>query len=91
MAAVRAALSAGATALREQRAAAVTGESEPVHRFRVAARRMRAAIELFAAVIHGGRLKFYRRELAWLMQAASGSRECDVTDQLLHVRAAKLE
>ncbi|MGH8011874.1 MAG: CHAD domain-containing protein [Candidatus Binataceae bacterium] len=77
--------------LRDCKVTAALGETEAIHHFRVALRRLRAALELMSGVIHGARLKLYRRELSWLMRAAAESRECDVTQQVLHARAPKLE
>ncbi|MGH7985163.1 MAG: CHAD domain-containing protein [Candidatus Binataceae bacterium] len=91
VAAMRTTLTHGVATLRERKLAAAAGEIEAIHQFRVALRRLRAAVELMSGVIHGARLKLYRRELSWLMRAAAESRECDVTGQVLHARAPKLE
>jgi triphosphatase len=91
VAAMRTALTYGVESLRQQRSAVIAGEPEAIHQFRVTLRRLRAAAELMRGVIHGARLKLYRRELSWVMAAAAQARECDVTQQVLRARASKLE
>lgn len=71
--------------------AAESGDEEPLHQLRVAARRLRASIELFASVIYAAQLKLYRRDLPWVGAQAGAVRECDVTAALIGVRAAKID
>jgi CHAD domain-containing protein len=89
--AARNALKTGLEALRFHQPAAAAGEVEAIHQFRVANRRLRAAVELFAAVLHGSRVSVFRRELPWLGATAGATRECDVTEQLIRDRAARLD
>jgi inorganic triphosphatase YgiF len=64
-AAARAAIVQGVEALTQMRAGAIAGEVESLHQLRVATRRLRAAIELFAGVLHGSRVRVYKRDLPW--------------------------
>lgn len=89
--AAAAALKTGLEALRFYEPAAAAGEVEAIHQFRVANRRLRAAVELFAAVLHGSRVNLFRRELPWLGATAGATRECDVTEQLIRDRAARID
>ena len=90
-AAARAAIVQGVEALTQMRAGAIAGEVESLHQLRVATRRLRAAIELFAGVLHGSRVRVYKRDLPWLGQAAGMVRECDVAGDLILARSAKLD
>lgn len=69
---------------------ATTGEVEAVHQMRVATRRLRAALRLFAAVLRPGPLEVAQRELAWLAQAIGALRDLDVLGELVAERARKL-
>lgn len=89
--AARTALASGIDALRFYEAAAIAGEIEPLHQMRVTTRRLRAAVELFAGVLHGSQLRIFRRDLPWLGRTAAVVRECDVTEELIRDRAAKLD
>ena len=90
-AAARAAITQGVEALRQMQPGAIAGDVESLHQLRVAARRLRAAIELFAGVLHGSRVRVYKRDLPWLGQAAGMVRECDVAGDLIRARSAKLD
>lgn len=90
-AAATTALAFGADSLERGRAAAVAGESEPIHQLRVASRRLRAAIEMFSGVVHAGQAALLRRDLPWLAQSAGKVRECDVIGDTIRARAPKLE
>ena len=79
----RLALAIGVAAMKHYEAAAIAGEIEPLHQMRVAARRLRATVQLFAGVIHGSRVRIYKRDLPWLGQAAGAVRECDVIEALI--------
>jgi len=67
------------------------GEIEPLHQMRVAARRLRAAVELFAATLHGSRVRVLRRDLRWVGQVAGAVRECDMTAALIKERSVRLD
>jgi CHAD domain-containing protein len=90
-AAARQALAFGAEALLWHQGAAESGDEEPLHQLRVAARRLRASIELFASAIYASQLKLYRRDLPWVGAQAGAVRECDVTAALIGARAAKID
>jgi CHAD domain-containing protein len=90
-AAARAAIVQGVEALKQMQAGAIVGDVESLHQLRVATRRLRAAIELFAGVLHGSRVRVYKRDLPWLGQAAGMVRECDVAGDLIRTRSAKLD
>ncbi|MBF6558844.1 MAG: CHAD domain-containing protein [Candidatus Binataceae bacterium] len=89
-AAACAVLRAGVEAMRLHQAAAIAGEVEPLHQMRVATRRLRAAVALFAGAIHGSRARVYRSDLPWLGRAAGAVRECDVIAAMLDRRGARL-
>ncbi len=72
-------------------ASAITGDIESLHQMRVAVRRLRATVRLFAAAIHGSRLRVYERDLPWLGHAAGAVRECDAIEALLRDRGARLD
>jgi CHAD domain-containing protein len=78
-------------ALIEQVAGAQRGETEAVHQVRVAARRLRAAVSLFAPYIASLRPKVMDERLKWLGNQAGVVRDLDVLDGLLHRRAKKLD
>ncbi len=59
------------------------GDIEALHQMRVGTRRLRASVQLFAGVIHGSRMRIYKRDLPWLGQAAGSVRDCDVMEALL--------
>jgi CHAD domain-containing protein len=67
------------------------GEIEPLHQLRVTTRRIRVLVEMFARVIHGARVRIYRRDLRWVGQSAGGLRECDVTEALLRGRSSRID
>jgi CHAD domain-containing protein len=89
--AARSALASGIGALRFYEAAALAGECEPLHQMRVTTRRLRAVVELFASVLHGSRLRFFRRDLPWVGRTAAVARECDVIEELIRDRSVKLD
>ncbi|HYL59276.1 MAG TPA: CHAD domain-containing protein [Candidatus Acidoferrales bacterium] len=89
--AAREAIAFGADALARSRAAAESGEAEPLHQFRVTTRRLRASIELFSVVLYASQLRLFRRDLAWISAQAGAVRECDVTATLIEERTAKIE
>ncbi|HLW72333.1 MAG TPA: CHAD domain-containing protein [Candidatus Binataceae bacterium] len=85
------ALAAGAAALRFYEPLARAGDVEAIHQFRVSVRRLRAAVDLLAPLVHGSRLRFYRRELPLLGRAAGAVRDCDALAELIHTNSAALE
>jgi CHAD domain-containing protein len=90
-AAVRQTLAVALAAMTSYEAAAIAGEIEPLHQMRVAARRLRAIVQLFAGAIHGSRVRIYKRDLPWLGHAAGAVRECDVIEALIHECGARLD
>lgn len=89
--AAKTALASAVDTLRFYEAAAIAGEIEAVHQMRVSTRRLRAAVELFAGVLHGSRVRILRRDLPWVGRTAAVVRECDVIQELIRDRAAKLD
>jgi CHAD domain-containing protein len=77
------AMNDGIVAIRFHEEAALRGEVEPLHQMRVSSRRLRAAVEVFAGVLHGSRVNAYRRDLRWLGQVAGAVRDCDMTAELI--------
>jgi phosphohistidine phosphatase SixA/CHAD domain-containing protein len=64
--------------LRANEAAARASRPEGVHQVRVAARRLRSALKLFAALLPQARRDALDRELAWLADTLASARELDV-------------
>ena len=81
--AARVTLATGVAAMKQHQAAAIAGDIEALHQMRVGTRRLRASVQLFAGVIHGSRMRIYKRDLPWLGQAAGSVRDCDVMEALL--------
>src|SRR5919197_15403 len=71
--------------------AARAGEVEPVHQLRVATRRLRAALRLFAPLLPAGFTSAAHRDLAWLARAIGAVRDLDVLSELVRKRAARLD
>jgi CHAD domain-containing protein len=67
------------------------GEVEPVHQLRVATRRLRATLALFAPLVPKGLSRFAERELAWLGTAVGSVRDLDVLDQAVADLAKRLD
>ena len=78
-------------ALIAQVPAAQKGEPEPTHQVRVAARRLRAAVGLFAPYISAIRPKATDTQLQWVGQQAGAVRDLDVLEALMQKRAKKLD
>jgi CHAD domain-containing protein len=89
--AVRTTLATAVAGMTYYEVAAVAGEIEPVHQMRVATRRLRATVQLFAGAIHGSRVRVYRRDLPWLGHAAGAVRECDVIEALIRECGGRLD
>jgi CHAD domain-containing protein len=89
--AVRRTLATAVAGMTYYEAAAMAGEIEPLHQMRVAARRLRAIVQLFCGAIHGSRVRIYKRDLPWLGQAAGAVRECDVMEALIRDRGGRLD
>jgi CHAD domain-containing protein len=84
---VRFHLRAFAAAEEEARA----GQVEPVHQLRVATRRLRAALHLFASFAPKRFVESMQRELSWLATAIGPVRDLDVLTQAVQARAARLD
>jgi CHAD domain-containing protein len=89
--AARLTLATGVAAMKQHEAAAIAGDIEALHQMRVGTRRLRASVQLFAGVIHGSRMRIYKRDLPWLGQAAGSVRDCDVMEALLRDCSHHLE
>ena len=86
-----AAFADGVAALQFYTPAAIVGEVEGVHQYRVTLRKLRAAVELFAPILHGSRVGFYRRELPVVGRVAGAVRDCDVLAELIRKHSAALD
>src|SRR5213593_1954919 len=71
--------------------AARAGEVEPVHQLRVATRRLRAALRLFAPLLPARFAAAAHRDLAWLAGAIGAVRDLDVLSELVRKQAARLD
>jgi len=71
--------------------AACAGEVEPVHQLRVATRRLRAALRLFAPLLPARLTEAAERDLAWLASAIGEVRDLDVLAAAVHARAVRLD
>jgi CHAD domain-containing protein len=81
----------GIALVRFHEEAALRGEVEPLHQMRVSSRRLRAAVEVFAEVMHGARVNVYRRDLRWVGQVAGAVRDCDMTAALIREQSIRIE
>ncbi len=90
-AAVRAVFDLGLAMLDRNLPGAVEGEAEAIHQVRVAARRLRARIDLFRPAIHGARARSLHNDLQWLGRSAGAVREFDVIGELLRERASVID
>jgi CHAD domain-containing protein len=88
--AARDAVRMAAEALALYQGAALEGDSEAVHQMRIATRRLRVTLELFAGVMRGAWVDVTRRELKWLGGVIGALRDCDVIAQLIGQRGVKL-
>ncbi len=89
--AARSAIAFHVRALIAQIPAAQRGEPEPIHQVRVGARRLRAAVTLFAPYISAIRPKATDAQLKWVGKQAGGVRDLDVMETLLQKRAKQLD
>jgi len=87
----RKALAVGAASLEHNRIPSELGEVEALHQLRVATRRLRACVELFAGSLYASKVNLYKRDLPWVAAQAGAARECDVIAALLQARAAKMD
>jgi CHAD domain-containing protein len=71
--------------------AAMSGDTEPVHQVRVATRRLRAAIHLFAPYISAMKPKDIDERLKWIGGQAGAVRDLDVLAKTTQRRARKLD
>jgi CHAD domain-containing protein len=67
------------------------GEVESVHQLRVATRRLRAALRVFAPVLPPTFIGWARREIAWVASAIGAVRDIDVLGELVRERASRLD
>lgn len=70
---------------------AQTGEPEPIHQVRVAARRLRSDVRLFSPYISSLRPKVMEARLKWLGKQAGAVRDLDVLEKSVRKRARKLD
>ena len=66
------------------------GEVEPVHQLRVATRRLRATLRLFAPVLSASALALVNADLAWLGREIGGVRDLDVLAEAVKMRGRRL-
>ena len=90
-AAARAVLRFHLRAFAQVEPAARAGEIEPVHQLRVATRRLRAALRLFAPLLPRRFVTAAHRDLAWLATAIGTVRDLDVLGETLRKQAARLD
>jgi CHAD domain-containing protein len=69
---------------------ALNGDDEAIHQMRVAGRRLRVALPLLASRPRGKRVRRALRHLRWLVRAAGGSRDLDVSLALLQQRMLQI-
>jgi triphosphatase len=67
------------------------GEVEPVHQLRVATRRLRAALRLFAPLLPARFLERAHDDLAWVAGSIGAVRDLDVLTEAVKTRAARLD
>jgi CHAD domain-containing protein len=89
--AARSAIAFHFRALTAQVPAAMSGDAEPVHQVRVATRRLRAAIRLFAPYISAIKPKDIDERLKWIGAQAGAVRDLDVLAKTTQKRARKLD
>lgn len=75
---VRAYLAAQVGVLQALEAAVIVDEPDAVHRSRVATRRLRSALRVFAPVLDRGRIEPLRDELKWLGEVLGAPRDAEV-------------
>jgi CHAD domain-containing protein len=90
-AAAERALALGLAGLKHQERLAASGDVEGLHQLRVATRRVRASIELFASILHATQVRIWQRDLPWLAALAGAVRECDVIAETMRQRAPKID
>ena len=88
--AARDAVRMAAEALGAYQDAALEGDPEAVHQMRIATRRLRVTLELFAEALRGAWVNVARCELKWLGGVIGALRDCDVIDQLIVGQSVKL-
>ncbi len=84
-------LQGGLVALQFCTRGTLAGEADAIHQFRIRIRKLRVAVELFAPVVHGSRVRIYRFGLARLGAAAGAVRDCNVIADLIRENARRLE
>ena len=90
-AAARAAIAARVSALRDELSAARSGKIEGVHQTRVAIRRLRTTLQLFADALPQRTTEALERELAELGRAVGPVRDLDVLAQAIGKRGRKID
>jgi CHAD domain-containing protein len=78
-------------AFEREEAGARAGQLEPVHRLRVATRRLRAALRLFTPVLPAATVDVAGDDLAWLGRGIGAVRDLDVLALAVAARARRLE
>lgn len=89
-AAARAVVAFHLRAFAREEAGARAGEVEAAHQLRVATRRLRATLRLFAPVLSAVSLALVRADLAWLGREIGGVRDLDVLAEAVKARARRL-
>jgi CHAD domain-containing protein len=74
-----------------EEAGARAGEVEPIHQLRVATRRVRAALRLFAPLLGVRIVEHGRREMGWLADAIGTVRDLDVLAEAVTASANRLD
>jgi len=68
-----------------------SGDIEPVHRMRVASRRLRAALNAFKSILPKQKAKLWKKEISKIGQALGRARELDVHIRFLRAAKKKLK
>ncbi len=89
--AARQALESGLAALQFCTRGTLAGETDAIHQFRISIRKLRVAVELFAPLLHGSRVRIYRFGLARIGAAAGAVRDCDVIADLIRENTRRLD
>jgi CHAD domain-containing protein len=89
--AARAAVGQHLRSLTAAEGGARAGDVESVHQLRVATRRLRATLDLFAPVMHKTFVESAQRDLGWLGRAIGAVRDLDVLADAVAGRAAQLD
>ncbi len=85
------AIEAQLAAMRAEHDRAIAGDIEPIHRLRVATRRLRAALRLLREAAPGDEVESTDDELTWICGAIGAVRDLDVMALQIEQRATRLE